>query len=259
MATKKTITEAIYKRHLRLYAELNDLHIFASRTVPLLKGAATNFHDEVVESDEDIAFRVPGKRGKVGTAKRNPTELKSLFNRFANQELYENLLVASVSRFEFYLSDVIGQFLRHAPKKLTIGPKGGDSGRQIPVQLLAEATDLDALYDDVIELRLQTIFHAEPKEYCTYFNAVSELGIALEEFGDFFEIKATRDLIVHNSLVVNELYLKKAGDKKRGELGEKLQVRREYFDSALSAMKTLSSSIERNTRAKHGKSWEKEL
>lgn len=248
MATKRTITEEIYRRHLRLYGELNDIHIFAYKTVPLLKDAAAEFKGEVVDEDEDIRFRVPGKKGRVGVARRNRTELSALFGRFANQELYENLLVSSVSRFEFYLSDVVGEFLRHLPKKLAIGPKGGDSGKQVPIQMLVDAAHLDDLRDDVIDLRLQAIFHAEPKEYCAYFNAVSELGISLDDFGQFFEIKATRDLIVHNSLLVNDLYIKKAGDHSRGEIGDKLKVRRDYFENALSAMKTLSSSIERETR-----------
>lgn len=258
MATRRTITEEIYQRHLSLYGELNDIHIFAYKTVPLLKDAASEFKGQVVDENEDIAFRVPGKKGRVGMAKRNPTELSALFNRFANQELYENLLVSSVSRFEFYLSDVIGKFLRHFPTKLSIGPKGGDSGKQVPIHLLVDADDLDDLRDDVIDLRLQAIFHAEPKEYCAYFNAVSELGIPLDDFGQFFEIKATRDLIVHNSLLVNELYVKKAGDCGRGEVGDRLKVRRDYFEEALSAMKTLSSSIERTTRKKYGNKWEQE-
>jgi hypothetical protein len=224
----------------------------------LLKDAAAEFKGQVVDEDEDIRFRVPSKKGRVGVAKRNRTELSALFNRFANQELYENLLVSSVSRFEFYLSDVIGEFLRHFPKKLSIGPKGGDSGKQVPIQLLVDADDLDDLRNDVVDLRLQAIFHAEPKEYCTYFNAVSELGISLDDFGQFFEVKATRDLIVHNSLLVNDLYIKKAGERSRGGIGDKLKVRREYFEDALSAMKTLSSSIERTTREKHGKQWEQE-
>lgn len=212
----------------------------------------------MLDDDEDLVFRVPGKKGRIGTAKRSPTELSSLLNRFANQELYENLLVSSVSRFEFYLSDVIGEFLRNSPKMLVVGPKGGDSGRQVPIQLLVDAQSLDKLLDEVIDLRLQAIFHAEPKEYCTYFNAISELGLPAEDFGQFFEIKATRDLVVHNSLVVNELYLKKAGNLGRGELGVKLKVRRDYFEASLSAMKTLSSSIERLTREKYGKKWEQE-
>jgi hypothetical protein len=230
---------------------LNDIHIFVSKTVPLLEGAAAEHKGELIDPDEDISFQVPGKNGRKGVAKRSPMELSTLFRRFANRELYENLLVSSVSRFEFYLSDVIFGFLRKFPDKLSIGPRGGDSAKQVPVQIIVESSNLDELFEGVIELRLQAIFHAEPKEYCTYFNAVSKLGISADDFAPFFEIKATRDLIVHNSLVVNDLYLKKAGELARGELEEKLKISKQYFADSLSAMKTLSSKIEAKTREKY--------
>lgn len=251
----KKLVERIYKWHLRLYRELNDIHIFVSKTVPLLSTAAANTSSSEIALNEDLSFRVPGKSGKAGIAKRNPKELKSLFKRFAKSELYENLLVSSVSRFEFYLADVIGAYLWHSSKKLTVGPKGGDSGKQVAVQLVVDSSSLDELIDSVIEQRVQAIFYAEPEAYCTYFNAVSELGIPLEQFSPFFEIKATRDLIVHNSLQVNDLYLKKAGELKRCNLGDELEVGKEYFEKSISHMKTLSSTIEKATRAKHaGKS-----
>lgn len=251
---KKNLVEKIFQRHRRLYRELNDIYIFVSKTVPLLAAAAKVSASADGDPDDARLFKVPGKHGKAGVARRNPKELTSLFDRFAKNELYENLLVSSVSRFEFFLSDVIGAVLKHSPKKLVIGPKGGDSGKQVTVQLVVDADSLEELIDDVIEQRLQSIFHAEPKEYCTYFNAVSELGITQGKFASFFEIKATRDLIVHNSLRVNDLYLKKAGNLGRGKLGQKLEVDKEYFEKSISHMKTLSTAIEEAISAKHKRS-----
>jgi hypothetical protein len=250
----KKLVERIYKRHLRLFRELNDIHIFVSKAIPLLNAAAANTPASDVTRGKDMSFKVPGKSGRAGIAKRNPKELKTLLKRFAQGELYENLLVSSVSRFEFYLADIIGAYLKYAPKKLTIGPKGGDSGKQVPVQLVVDSESLEELIDGVIEQRVQAIFYAEPEAYCTYFNAVSELGISVEAFRPFFEIKATRDLIVHNSLRVNDLYVKKAGDLKRGDIGDELEVGKEYFEKSISHMKTLSGLIEKATRAKYEQS-----
>lgn len=260
MATKtnRTIVEEIYRRHIRLYRELNDIHIFVSQTAPLLKAAAEEHKGKFIDPDKDIAISVPGKHGSFGIAKRNATELSALFKRFANEELFANLLVTAVSRFEFYLSDVIAEFLRRSPKKLTIGPKGGDSAKSVSMQLVVDADSLSELFEELIELRVQTIFYAEPKEYCAYFNAISELGIPEETFQPLFEIKASRDLVVHNSLLVNDLYRKKAGALSRGKIGDRLKIKKDYFEGALSAMKTLSSAIEKYTRKKYGKNWEKE-
>jgi hypothetical protein len=258
MASKgnRTIVEEIYRRHIRLFREINDLHIFASRTSPLLKAAAEEHKGEFIDPDEDIKLSVPGKHGQPAIARRNATELSSLLKRFANEELFANLLVTAVSRFEFYLADVLGLFLRRAPEKLLRGPRGGDSGKPVPLQLVIDAENLEELYEELIEQRIQAIFYAEPKEYCTYFNAISELEIPEESFGQFFEIKATRDLIVHNSLMVNDLYKKKAGASSRGEVGDRLKVKKDYFEASLSAMKKLSGTIEKITRGKHGKDWE---
>ena len=260
MATKKsrTLVEEIYRRHIRLYRELNDLHIFASRTSPLLKAAAEEHKGEFIDPDEDIAISVPGKHGRLGIAKRNSTELSALLKRFANEELFENLLVTAVSRFEFYLADVLGEYLRRSPEKLLRGPKGGDSARSVPLQSVLESASLAELYEELIEQRIQAIFYAEPKEYCAYFNAISELGLTEKDFEQFFEVKATRDLVVHNSLLVNELYKKKAGALSRGDIGDRLKVKKDYFEGALSAMKTMSSTIERLTRKKQGKDWEQD-
>lgn len=252
----RTIVEDIYRRHLRLYRELNDLHIFASRTSPLLKAAAEEHKGEFIDPDEDIAIPVPGKNGRRGIAKRNATELSALLKRFANEELFANLLVTAVSRFEFYLSDVLGEYLRRSPEKLLRGPKGGDSGKPVALQSIIDANSLEELYEELIEQRVQSIFYAEPREYCAYFNAISELGISEKTFEAFFEVKATRDLIVHNSLLVNELYKKKAGSLSRGEVGDRLKVKKDYFEAALSTMKTMSGTIEKLTREKHGKDWE---
>jgi hypothetical protein len=112
---------------------------------------------------------------------------------------------------------------------------------------------MEELLDELIDQRVQAIFHADPKEYCVYFNAISELGITQEQFGNFFEIKATRDLIVHNSLRVNDLYLKKAGSLNRGDHGDKLKIDKVYFDECVSHLKTLSSAIEKNTQSKYEK------
>jgi hypothetical protein len=255
MATKsnRTTYEGIYRRHIRLFRELNDLHIFASRTSPLLKAAADEHKGEFIDPDEDIELSVPGKHGRPAIARRNSTEVSALLKRFANEELYANLLVTAVSRFEFYLADVLGEFLRRAPERLLRGPKGGDSGKPVPLQMVVAADDLEDLFGELIEQRIQSIFYAEPKEYCAYFNAISELEIADSLFEQFFEIKATRDLIVHNSLLVNDLYTKKSGALARGGPGERLKVKKDYFEASLSAMKKLSGTIEKRSREKHGK------
>jgi len=54
---------------------------------------------------------------------------------------------------------------------------------------------------------------------------------------DLIEIKETRNLLLHNNLVVNNLYLQKAGKNKRADgKGVKLKVDQEYIIQSVSTL-----------------------
>lgn len=63
--------------------------------------------------------------------------------------------------------------------------------------------------------------------------------------------KATRDLVVHNGGIVNELYLQKAGEKARGKRGDQLVVNKKYFYGALAKMKKVSGAIKRDVEKRY--------
>lgn len=247
-----TLADKIYKRHVRLYRELNDIHIFSSKTIPLLRKASKEHQDEVIDRDQGIKLSVPGKRGSVGVARRTPVQLSELFEGYADEGLFTTLLVSAVSKFEVYLSDVLAEFIRESPDDLNIGLKGGKADMQIPVDAVVKAKNLGDALNKAIDIRLQGVFYAKPKEYFAYFSSITKLGIKEDIIQPFFEIKATRDLVVHNSLIVNDQYIEKAGNLKRGELGTKLKIEKDYFEDSLSNMKTISSSIYNLTDDKYG-------
>ena len=53
----------------------------------------------------------------------------------------------------------------------------------------------------------------------------------------YTEVKASRDVLVHNAGVINDLYLDKAGKLARGETGEALSLNDKYFDEAYLVLK----------------------
>jgi hypothetical protein len=68
-----------------------------------------------------------------------------------------------------------------------------------------------------------------------------KLGKRLKEL--WSEIKATRDIIVHNNGVINDKYIEKAGSAARGDVGDTIQVDIEYFGSSAATMKSLIGRI----------------
>lgn len=243
------LVRRVYQLHLGLFRELNDIHIFLSHTLPLLDETATKYR--TIKNTKDKTFRVPSRVGKTGIAKRTPKEVASLFERFAQRELHANLLLVCVSRFESLLNDVLRLFLNTFPEKLSVGPKGGDSSKQIPISTVVEATTIEEARKTVAESRLQGVFYAEPKDYLAYFKSIIGVDIPEKLFNSFVEIKATRDIIIHNDGKINALYLRKSDKCSRGELGDRIPLDEEYFEQCISVMKSISGEIEKQVRTTH--------
>ena len=243
------LVKKIYTFHLALYRELNDVHIFLSHTLPLLVETSERYAS--MNGTEDKSFRVPNRQGKKGLAKRTPKEVSTLFERFATRDLHANLLVACVSRLESLLNDVLRAFLTKYPAKLSIGLKGGDSSKSVAISVVIEADDITDVLGSIADSRLQGVFYAEPKEYLGYFESVCGVKLPEKSFLEFVEIKATRDLVIHNNGLANDLYVRKAGSLARAKTGQPVSIDEAYFGSAISTMKGISSEIDKQVRAAH--------
>jgi len=69
---------------------------------------------------------------------------------------------------------------------------------------------------------------------------------------EWIEMKATRDLIAHNSGIISDVYIKKAGKLARGHSGEKIKIDKAYFENAIAKSKSLvgkiASQLQRSVR-----------
>lgn len=245
--TDSQLQKHIYKLHLALYRELNDIHIFMAHTIPLLKQTTDRY--SAMPGKADKPFLVPSSKGKKGVAKRTPKEVASIFENFANRGLHANMLVSCVSRLESMLNDVLRAYLSKYPEKLSVGLKGGESAKTVPIATVIEAEDIKELRRTIANTRLQGVFYAEPKEYLAYFENITGVKLPESAFLSFVEIKATRDLVIHNDGIVNELYKKKAGDLSRAEVNKTIPLNETYFASSISAMKAISSAIEKQVKS----------
>ena len=73
-----------------------------------------------------------------------------------------------------------------------------------------------------------------------------------EAFSDYIEIKATRDLLVHNAGRINHIYISKAEDKARGDIGDKVVIDENYFNHCIAVMKRVSVVVQRDIESKFG-------
>jgi hypothetical protein len=93
---------------------------------------------------------------------------------------------------------------------------------------------------------LSNIFYSSPEKQFEYLQRV--VGIEVDErieilFNKWKEYKATRDLIVHNHGIINEVYLFKADKNARGSIGDSVVITDEYIDTLVAESKSLIGSI----------------
>ncbi len=242
------LARKIYSLQNKIVRELNDAHIFLEQAQPLLLDARSRY--EGSKSKSHSQYFVPSI-DKRKVAKRTDKELKEIYDRYTSTGLFESFLVRSLSQFEAFLADLLITFLDHYPQRITEVVQGIPPCPSVSAKDLMAAQNKEELVRRVLADHVSNVFRQRPSLYMAY---VSKLLSAKNDpsFSDYYEVAATRDLVVHNNGIVNALYLEKAADKARGAIGEKITVDEKYFSSVLAKLKKVSGAIKRDVEKKYG-------
>ena len=237
----ETLPQKIGKLERRFRRRINDTHIFAQQAIPLLDLQKKELETNPRKGNRK--YPVPSTKTNQ-VAQRDDRQIKAIYERFISREMYENFIVNAVSQLESLLFDILRIVINAYPQKLTVSPKKGtEVNKNISLDVLLNAADLSDALATVIDKRLNEVSYASPKDYLEYMNKVIGVDTSDNFYLDYLEIKATRDLIIHNAGIVNDVYLYKAGIKKRGELREIIKVDEEYFNHCIATLKKVSRSI----------------
>ena len=144
------------------------------------------------------------------------------FNILPLQGIYQ-----MVTSIELMLGDVTRCILSKFPEKIS-------KKKNVSVSLVLGASSLEDIHSRVIGSYLNELNYKSPKDYA---DAVSEIyGFNILEipcFHSYIEIKATRDIFIHNGGTANEIYRAKSGTHARVHADEHLPVTNQYFMHSL--------------------------
>ena len=129
---------------------------------------------------------------------------------------------------------------------------GKQTDRSVGLELIVKSETVDEILDALIQKQLLSVFYGSPERYFDYVESVLSIKIEKELRTSFTEIKASRDIIVHNSGIANAVYVSKAGKEARGRAGERLKADAAYFKRAIHTMKKLTHSVYSKTLQKFG-------
>lgn len=132
-------------------------------------------------------------------------------------------VLQAVTLMEDWMDRVIRSVLCKYPMKLK-------KTRQVPITVLLSAASLESARDMAVSLFLHELSYRTPREYADEASEI--LGISLTDipaFSRYVEVKATRDIWVHNLGQCNDIYIHKAGSHARVKVGDYLPLNVPYF------------------------------
>ena len=216
---------------------LNDTFIWCNVALGALMEAEKN--ENFINSRK---FNVPSRRqGKE--IKRKPEQVKQIIRKAYNKDLLFSVFTFVVAQFEGFLSDIIRYYLKFDPRRIKTNVQGINHNKKIEISEIIDSENKDSIIDLIIEKEVISIFYASPQKLKEYLEKVFSVEIDKTLWANWIEFKATRDLIVHNHGIINDIYLDKVGDNARGVKWEIIKVDLEYFKGALADIKSLIGRI----------------
>jgi hypothetical protein len=150
----------------------------------------------------------------VGFSEKSPNDV---LRDYLRPSVFKNFL----SIYELFINNLLSLWLKAHPGIL--------NERSISFRDFYHASSKERVIDEIIEREIIGILYKNPrdvihfiyrkflgKNYCDSLTHDMIAGLA--------ELKALRDVLEHNDGRINKPYLEKAGDKKRGNDGESIEI-----------------------------------
>ena len=150
-------------------------------------------------------------------------ELKKRYAFLGFNKLPIDGIYKLVTIIESMLNDILRTVLMEFPKKIP-------NKRKLDIDHILACDSLDQIKLSIVDTILNEFAYKSPREYAEEF--CSFTGVKLLEnpvFHNYIELKATRDIHIHNKGIANDIYLTKAGVLARVKSGQYLPVTLQYF------------------------------
>jgi len=236
----QNIGNSLYRLVINARHALFDQGELAQLTYGAFDVVATNLTSSdmpEIEISYPVGYR-PDKTAIQGTRKYTKQGLLSRYQFLAFHQLPINGIGQLVTITEALLGDITRTVIVRYPQKL--GAK-----RSIQLQAVLEAQSLEEVHLRASDALLNELSYKSPAEFSEALNSLLSINLLeCPAFHKYVEVKATRDIYVHNRGIVNETYLKKSGSHARAQTGAILPVDITYFLESYEACLQITEWLE---------------
>lgn len=165
-------------------------------------------------------------------------QLLERYQFLAFHQLAVNGLYQLVAITEALLGDIVRAVVVRYPHKL-------GSKRSIPIQYALEASSIEELHIRATDALLNELLYKSPSEFAETVQGLISINLLeCPAFHQYMEIKASRDIFIHNRGIANDTYVRKASSRVRVKSGMNLPADIQYFLESYEACLQLNEWIE---------------
>lgn len=149
------------------------------------------------------------------------TELAGLSQGYVTGYLASATFQDFVSLFERFVFDLLRIWLTEHPRSL--------SGKQVKFQTVLDSADKDEIVAAVVQKEVLELSYKRVADWFAHFEKIAQLGCPNQyQIERLAEIKASRDVLVHNNGIANSLYVDKSVGQARFANGDRLELSEQY-------------------------------
>jgi len=172
-------------------------------------------------------------------------DLVGLAQRYNSEYLLEFTFQHIVSLSETFIFDLLRLLLIDDPEHRISGKK------QFDMSTILSVPDRTSLVALIADRELNDLKYKRVTQWFERLNDIVSVSCPSEdEIGSYAEIKASRDILVHNAKVVNDTYVRKAGAKGRFQSGDQMEISGDYHRAAWLLVKKIATDVSAETMAK---------
>ena len=171
-------------------------------------------------------------------------ELIDRYQFLAFHQLAVNGLFQLVAITEAFLGDVVRALICKYPQKL-----GGK--RSIALQAVLESNSIEEIHLRATDSLLNELSYKSPAEFADSLQSLLSLNLLeCPAFHKYMEIKASRDIFIHNRGIANDVYVRKAGTHQRVNAGMNLPIDLQYFMESYEVSLQLNEWLEKQLHSR---------
>lgn len=191
--------------------------------------ALLHYADELKKQDENQEIEIdvpigyyPTRTPMLSKKKYTVRYLLDNYDYLSRTQLAVNGIYQIVTIIECLLNDLLFEVILKCPEKI--------DKKQIEVKRILKANSFEELKRDIIYSVVNELSYRSPQEYAREFEKYAFINLLeCPAYQRYIEVKATRDVLIHNKGIANRIYVSKSGMFARVNSGVEMPVDDIYF------------------------------